>query len=138
MESSTERTVNALESLARSFDRIALTVEKFYSLAEKVYEKHYPQPKAIRDAVVHRKPTEEERIREEQGATGEALYEWLTGLGRREKEITETGSTKNAEAAEEESRRRAEKARSDKGTTGDTADHNPDAQAGRGRTSGDT
>jgi hypothetical protein len=71
-----ERAVVALESIAE-----ALT--SWCKLEQQRFEKEYPVKQA-REAIVTHVQTEEERLRQEQGDTGESLEEWV---GPREQAI---------------------------------------------------
>jgi hypothetical protein len=74
-----ERAVLALEKLAD-----ALTV--LATLSQRVVDRDYPVRTEPRDATITRIPTTEDRLRADQGATGETEEEWLE-LGPREREL---------------------------------------------------
>lgn len=86
-----ERLVMALESLASSFQSIAESQQNCYALAEKRMNFDHPPRKAPTDVYLTRVPTLEDQLREDQGASGETLEEWI---GLREQEVI--ASTKKA------------------------------------------
>ena len=77
---------NREERLTLAFERIADSLVKLATLSENRFDKEYPAKKVPLDVTLTRIPNEEDRIREDQGATGEPLEEWI---GIREKEVIE-------------------------------------------------
>jgi hypothetical protein len=73
MEEQEGRLVAALEMIAQALAGIDETKRREFG-------RRWPEPKEKRDAVVTRIPTEEDRIRENHGASGGSLEEWLGGL----------------------------------------------------------
>src|ERR1700741_1273520 len=69
-----ERAVVALEQIARGLT-LAIT------LWERVVNHDYPVRTANRDATITRIPSEEDKLREDQGSTGEETVEAWTRLG---------------------------------------------------------
>ena len=70
----------AMEKLARSMERIATVMENRYA-------QEYPEKRDVRDATITRIPNEEDRIRENHGASSQPLEEWINELGPREREV---------------------------------------------------
>ncbi len=74
-----ERFVAAFETIAESISYIAGTVESIAAIAAQDLEKRYPPKRTPAEATVTRLKTEEELLRENQGATGEEkLEDWAT------------------------------------------------------------
>ncbi len=73
-----ERLVSAFERLSEGIDFLAGTVEAWYRST-------FPEKKQADEATVTHVMTEEEKLREEQGASDEPLEAWTTLLGDREK-----------------------------------------------------
>lgn len=96
-----------IERIAVAFERIAATLETWYS-------KVYPEKRQPRDAEVTRIPTAEERLKQDQGATGEPIEEWI---GPREQDFlaAKTGKQSAESAAPVEDK--------PKGTGGSGSDH---------------
>lgn len=89
----TDEQANALEvaaynlgSIATALRDIAVSMHLSYQLERERYERQYPDKKEVREALITHRQTEEERIRETQGATGESDEEWI---GRRESQVVE-------------------------------------------------
>jgi hypothetical protein len=72
--------------MADAFELIARTVESWYNLEKKRFDLEHPTKPEPRDAKVTKIPSELDRLREAQGATGESDEEWGT-LGTREREF---------------------------------------------------
>jgi hypothetical protein len=87
----TERIVVAIE-------RIAEALAGIYETKQKELAKRYPERKEPRDAVVTRIPTEDDRIREEHGASEEPIEEWI---GIREREYLANRASAKAEQRSE-------------------------------------
>jgi hypothetical protein len=84
-----ERFVTAMEQIAEALAGIHDTQKKRFA-------KQWPEPGKKREAIVTRVPTEEDLIREEQGASNEPIEEWI---GFREREFLERQA--GSKAAEE-------------------------------------
>ena len=82
LSESLDRDTRAMERLADSFERITDLMAKFY-------DKMYPAKHEPRDVTLTRIPTEEDKIREAQGATEETTDEWLD-IGPRERAFIES------------------------------------------------
>ncbi len=93
-----------MERIAIAFEEIALTGHKFF-------DKLYPVRTELRDALVTHRQTEEEKLREDQGASEETDEEWV---GPRERQYEEA----QARRREQAQRRRASAAGGIQGTTG--------------------
>jgi len=76
------------ERLTVAFERIADSLERLATLSENRYQHEFPTRKVPQDVTLTRVPTEEDRIREDQGASDEPLEEWI---GIREKAVIEQG-----------------------------------------------
>lgn len=79
---------NREERLTLAFERIADSLVKLATLSENRFDKDFPAKKVPQDVTLTRIPNEEDRIREDQGDTGETLEEWI---GIREKAVIEEG-----------------------------------------------
>lgn len=79
------------ERLVMSFEKIAVALEGLDVTYRRHYEKLYPERKEIRDAVVSRVPTEEDRIREAHGASDKPVTEWLNDIEREEEDAQDVG-----------------------------------------------
>jgi hypothetical protein len=83
-----------VDRLVEAFERMAGAAEGIYETQRREHEKRWPAAGERREAIVTRVPSEEDRIREEQGAGGGSLKDWL-GLedeefaGVREREFVE-------------------------------------------------
>jgi hypothetical protein len=66
--------------IAKALNRIADAFTATYALQREAFQKQYPVRKEVVDATVTHRQTEEERLREAQGATDETDAEWV---GRR-------------------------------------------------------
>ena len=77
------------ERLTLAFEQIAANLGSIARTMEVRFQKDYPLKKPVRDADITYIPTEEERLREEQGQTGERTTEDWTSLGPRERKFVE-------------------------------------------------
>jgi hypothetical protein len=75
-----------VERFVLSSERIAEALEGLNETYRQHYQKLYPQRREVRDAVVTRVQTEEDRIREAQGASAEPLNRWLSEVDDEEAE----------------------------------------------------
>jgi hypothetical protein len=69
----TERQVEALESLAVSFSRIADALEGLNGQVKSAGNRYWPEPREPKEAVVSRIPTEEDKAKENQGMLDESI-----------------------------------------------------------------
>ncbi len=76
----------AMGRVAAAFERVAASLEKFY-------EKMYPPKHEPGDVTLTRIATEEDKIREAQGATQETTDQWLD-IGPRERALLESPQPK--------------------------------------------
>lgn len=72
-----ERQTMALEVMGAGLQSIAAALHLFYA-------RMYPAKGEVRDATVTHRQTDEEKVRADQGASGETDAEWI---GRREQEF---------------------------------------------------
>lgn len=95
-----------LERLVQSFERIAESLGAICVNQQRRYEQDYPERKEPRDAVITRIKTEDDLVKERQGATNEPVGEWLTGyedsefIGAREKAFLEDQAKERHAGAE--------------------------------------
>jgi hypothetical protein len=89
----TDEETNALEvaaynlgSIATALRDIGIALHVSNQLERERFERQYPGKKEVRDAIVTHRQTEEERLREAQGASDESDQEWT---GWREKKFVE-------------------------------------------------
>lgn len=83
----TDDQLNAfVERFVLSFEKIALALEGLDETYRRHLDKLYPERKDRREAVVTRVKTEEDRIREAQGADGKPLDQWLSEVEDEEQE----------------------------------------------------
>lgn len=68
------------ERFVLSFEKLAAAAEGLNEIQRRTFEKTFPERKEARDAILTRVPSEEDRLREAQGASGESLEEWLGEL----------------------------------------------------------
>lgn len=79
--------LSGIEEDERAMVKIASALTRIAIVMEKRYEKEYPT-KTPRDATITKLKSEEDELRESQGATGESLDDWLTDpVGPREREV---------------------------------------------------
>ena len=101
------------ERLVAAFEQIATALTGIYGTQEKQFAKQWPERKEAHEAVYSRVPTEEDRIREEHGASDGSLKDWLTFpeeegyIGEREREFL-TAQAANAASAEASSADKSE------------------------------
>jgi hypothetical protein len=90
-----ERIAAELTQLVHAFNGISGSLERLAIVAEKWYDKTYPV-RVPRDAIVTRVPSNEDKLLEDLGASGDTeLEDWLTlnkqaeeeNLGPREREL---------------------------------------------------
>jgi len=81
------------ERLTVAFERIADALVRLATLSENRYVRDFPTKKAPQDVTLTRVPNEEDRLREDQGDTGETLEEWI---GIREKTVIEEGKRRQS------------------------------------------
>jgi hypothetical protein len=74
------RMLSLAERLVLSFEKMASALEGLNETQRRSFAKQFPERGEIREAVVSRVPTAEDRIRESQGASGTSLDEWLSGI----------------------------------------------------------
>jgi hypothetical protein len=120
------------ERLVLAFEAIGIALRGIHDTLERQLAKQFPEPKEWREAAYSRILTEEERIREDQGASEEPIEEWLTlpegeWIGRREREFLAGAQTA---APSEPDSSGAETAEGEAGTGGKSAPDYPDVQAG--------
>ena len=65
------------ERLVASFERIASAIEGIHGSSRTAIRKLWPE-RTLKEVVVTRVPTEEDRIRERQGASNKPVTEWLS------------------------------------------------------------
>jgi len=88
-----ERNEQREERIVVAFELMAEALKGIYETEQKRFLRQFPEPKEMREAVVTRVPTEEDRIRELHGASDEPIEEWIgfseEYIGTREKEFLE-------------------------------------------------
>ena len=77
-EEQEERYVAAQEKMAENFEYIAGALEAIATIQEATFAKVYPEKVAPAEATITHVKTEEERLRESQGSTGEPLVDWVS------------------------------------------------------------
>lgn len=81
---------NQIERDERAMERIAVAFEHIAAVAQAWYNRTYPVRSEASDATVTHIPTPEDALKEDQGATGEPLDDWLTDvIGPREQKLVE-------------------------------------------------
>ena len=75
------------ERFVVSFEKIAFALEGLNETYRQIYEKQFPERREVREAVVSRVPTEEDRIREAQGASNMSIGDWLSDIAEQEDNI---------------------------------------------------
>jgi hypothetical protein len=75
------------ERFVVSFEKIAVALEGLNDTHKRIYERQFPQRSEVREAVVTRVPTEEDRIRETQGASNVPIGDWLADIEEEEENI---------------------------------------------------
>jgi hypothetical protein len=79
--SMTDEQINVFaERLVLSFEKVALALEGLNETYRRQFAKQYPERREVREAIVTRVPTREDKIREEQGASDRPLSEWLSDI----------------------------------------------------------
>ena len=79
------------ERLVAAFEQIAEALAGIDDTQKKQFVRQWPEPGKRREAIVTRVPSEEDLIREEQGASDEPIEEWI-GLREREYIKRQAGS----------------------------------------------
>lgn len=74
--------------LVLSFEKMARALDGLNETYKRHYAKEYPD-RPFREAVVTRVPTEEDKIREAQGAGGNSIDKWLSDLEDEEEQERE-------------------------------------------------
>ena len=88
----TEDQLNALaDRFVSSFEKIAAALEGMSETYRRQHEKQYPDRGQVREAIVTRVQTEEDRIREAQGASVKPLSGWLSEVEDEEEESKHIG-----------------------------------------------
>jgi hypothetical protein len=83
----TDDQMNAfVERFVLSFEKIGTALEGLNETYRRHLDKHYPARPERREAVVSRVQTEEDKIREAQGASAEPLDQWLSEVEDEEAE----------------------------------------------------
>jgi hypothetical protein len=79
--------ISLVERLVVSQERLATALEGLNETYRRHYDRQYPERRQVRDAVVTRVPTEEDRLREAQGGSAtRPLSEWLSEVQDEEEE----------------------------------------------------
>jgi hypothetical protein len=97
------------ERLVAAFEQIATALTGIHDTEEKQFGKQWPERKEVREAVYSRVPTEEDRIREGQGASDQPIpiEDWYSDLGEpelvgeRERAFLDAQAAASAQAASE-------------------------------------
>ena len=97
------------ERLVTAFEQIATALTGIHDTKEKQFGKQWPERKEVREAVYSRVPTEEDRIREGQGASNQPIpiEDWYSDLGEpelvgeRERAFLDAQAAASAQAASE-------------------------------------
>ena len=77
----TDDQLNAFaERFVLSFEKIGAALEGLNETYRRHYERSYPERREVREAVVTRVQTEEDRIREAQGSSSKPLDQWLSDV----------------------------------------------------------
>ena len=74
------------ERFVLSFEKLALALEGLNETYRRQYASQYPERREVREAVVTRVQSEEDRIREAQGASSRPLSAWLSEVEDEEEE----------------------------------------------------
>lgn len=82
-----KRQVEAIEAVATALRDIGASMHLSYQLERAKFNKAYPEKKEVRDALITRPETAEDKARKNQGATDETDDEWV---GRREQKVLAT------------------------------------------------
>lgn len=89
-EDQDERIVAAIEKIADAYDFMAGSLEAIATTIAQHHAKTFPSRRTPAEATISRVPTDEDKLKETQGATGETLKDWTTldeeeEIGPREK-----------------------------------------------------
>lgn len=88
-----QQIVSLQDRFVLSFEKIASSLALIGETYQKQTAKQYPDRSGeVREAVVSRVPTQEDRIREEQGASGEPIGKWLSEVVEEESEEEDIGT----------------------------------------------
>lgn len=101
LPSSREQT-EAIQSVASALRGIGAAIHNLYTLERERFNKQYPEKRSATDATITHRQTEEERLREEQGATDESIDEWM---GRREIQFEATQARRRQKESRSEASR---------------------------------
>ena len=129
-------TVELEERLVVAFEKIAESLAGINETRQKEYKRDSPESRQYREAIVTRVPTEDDRAKEEQGASDTPILDWLTDIrdnedtiGPREKEFLRTYARSKENPLGRSLDRRVDEAEGEAGDgTGSTTDHT-DAEA---------
>lgn len=69
-----------------AFERIAISLEGINETHRQQFQRQYPEKREVREAILSRVPSEEDRLREEQGASSQPIDEWLGELDEETKQ----------------------------------------------------
>lgn len=111
------------ERLVVAFEQIAAALEGINDTKQKQFAKQWPERKEVHEAIYSRVPSEEDLIREAQGASDGSLKDWLTPpeedepIGWREREFLESQAAARSQAASQ-------------GESGEGSAETPEDQAG--------
>jgi len=84
----TEDQVNALvERFVLSFEKIATALEGLDETYKRHYNRQYPEKGPVREAIVTRVPTKEDRIKEAHGASDRPIDDWLEELEGQDEDL---------------------------------------------------
>lgn|SRR5208337_445302 len=83
-------TEDQAERLASAFDKIASALGGLHEEIRRAGKRYWPEPGPQREVVITRVPTEEDKIRERQGANI-STEEWLRNLGTPEEDDNSVG-----------------------------------------------
>jgi hypothetical protein len=104
IEEAIDKDERAMERVANALESIAESLAAWCILSQARFDRDYPAKREPRDITLTRIPSEEDKIKESQGATEETTDEWLD-IGPRERELlathkalarAEAGETKRA------------------------------------------
>ncbi len=68
------------ERFVVSFESIARSLEGLNDTAERAFNKQFPEPSLPREAVITRVRSDQDKLREAQGASDQPSGEWLSGI----------------------------------------------------------
>jgi hypothetical protein len=72
------------ERLVTAFEQIATALTGIYETEKRQFVKQWPKQKKRREAVYSRVPTDEDRLREEQGASSQPIEKWYSTIDEAE------------------------------------------------------